>query len=137
MKEIKAYVRNRFLRPTVKALNERGAPGITIVTVHPGRRAWEADYFIFAQAQSKNTMMYFDMTKIELVCEDQELDSFISTIKNCAYSDSKSEPLIFVSEVGQAKKSNGLGGERQSTILACQCTKINGQQMTSHGPIDT
>lgn len=124
MKEIEAYVRNRFLRHTVKALNERGAPGITIVTVHPGRRAWEADYFIFAKAESRSTKMYFDMTKIELVCEDQELDAFVNTIKNCAYPDTKGEALIFVSDVGQAVRTeNGSGSGRLAEVLACQCSK--------------
>lgn len=45
MKEIKAYVRRRCLNKLVSALEEAGAPGITMVDIHPVGYGYEPNCF--------------------------------------------------------------------------------------------
>ncbi len=45
MREIKAYIRRDRVNQTVEKLEEAGAPGITIVDVHPVGYGYEPNYF--------------------------------------------------------------------------------------------
>ena len=45
MKEIRAYVRTCRVKAAVNALQQAGAPGITVVEVHPVGYAYESNYF--------------------------------------------------------------------------------------------
>jgi len=45
MKEIKAYVRRSLINALVDRLTEAGAPGITIVEIHPVGYGYEPKYF--------------------------------------------------------------------------------------------
>lgn len=45
MKEIKAYIRRSRVNAVVNKLQDAGAPGITIVEVHPVGYGYEPNYF--------------------------------------------------------------------------------------------
>lgn len=45
MKEIKAYIRRSNVNQVVERLQESGAPGITIVEIHPVGYGYEPNYF--------------------------------------------------------------------------------------------
>jgi nitrogen regulatory protein P-II 1 len=96
MKEIKAYIRASSLEKTVEALNEKGAPGITIVTVHPVGYGFNSR---FSLSEVEITKKYYDITKIELVCDNEDLDAFINVILDNAHTGSPGDGLIFLSDV--------------------------------------
>lgn len=101
MKEIKAYIRTSFLEQTVKILQEKGAPGITVVTVHPVGYGFDSRFTLSEVEMSKR---YYDITKIEIVCDDEKLDSLVNAILDCAHTGSSGDGLIFVSDVKEAIK---------------------------------
>ncbi len=101
MKEIKAYIRTAHLEQTVSALKEQGAPGITVVTVHPVGYGFDARFTLSEVEISKR---YYDVTKIELVCDDGDLDRFVETILEQSHTGSSGDGLIFVSRVEEVVK---------------------------------
>jgi hypothetical protein len=47
MKEIKAYIQRHLVNKVVEGLEQAGAPGITIVEIHPVGYGYEPNYFGF------------------------------------------------------------------------------------------
>ena len=101
MKEIKAYIRTSCLEQTVKALQAKGAPGITVVTVHPVGYGFESR---FTLSEVEISRRYYDITKIELVCDEEDTDIFVDTIVDCAHSGVSGDGLIFLSDIAEAVK---------------------------------
>lgn len=99
MKEIKAYIRTSALERTVKALEEAKAPGITVTTVHPVGYGFDANYFTPGQ---RATQRYWDITKLEVVCTDEDVDRLVEVISGNSYTGSKGDGMIFVSPVETA-----------------------------------
>lgn len=101
MKEIKAYIRSSFVDDTVKMLKEHGAPGLTVVTVHPVGYGFKSR---FSLSEAAARTKYIDISKIELVCDDDDLNKFVNTILDCAHSGTSGDGYIFVSDVVEAVK---------------------------------
>jgi len=101
MKEIKAYIRTNFLEQTLKNLREKGARGITIVNVHPVGYGFDSHFSLSELDLSKK---FYEITKIELVCDDEKLDLFIDAILECAHTGTSGDGYIFVSEVNEVVK---------------------------------
>lgn len=101
MKEIKAYIRTGCLDQTVNTLQDSGAPGTTIVTVHPVGYGFGTRFSLSEQDISKK---YFDISKIELVCDDEDLEKFVDIILDSAHTGVSGDGLIFVSDVNMAIK---------------------------------
>ena len=101
MKEIKAYIRTSHLNQTVEALKDKGAPGTTVVTVHPIGYGFSSR---FTLREVDITKQYYDITKIELVCDKEDLDTYVNTILDSAYTGRPGDGLIFVSEVEEVYK---------------------------------
>jgi len=99
MKEIKAYIRTEVLERTVKALEEAKAPGITVVTVHPVGYGFDPNYFT---ADESITKRYWDITKLEVVCADKDVDRLVQVISGSSYTGSKGDGMIFISPVETA-----------------------------------
>ena len=101
MKEIKAYIRTSHLNQTVEALKAKGALGTTVVTVQPVGYGFSSR---FSLSEVDLTKKYYDATKIELVCDKEDLDIYINTILDSAYTGRPGDGLIFVSEVEEVYK---------------------------------
>lgn len=101
MKEIKAYIRTSCLDQTVRTLKENGVPGLTIVTVHPIGYGFQARFSLKDVEASKQ---YYDITKLELVCDDEDADTFVNAILDCSHSGSYGDGLIFLSDVKEVVK---------------------------------
>ena len=101
MKEIKAYIKTDRVEKVVKALNNAGAPGITVVEVHPVGYGFDANYFSRAKETARH---YFGITKLEVVANDDDVHRFIETIRTEAYTGSKGDGMIFVTAVEIAVK---------------------------------
>lgn len=101
MKEIKAYIRTSCLDQTVNALQDKGAPGITIVTVHPVGYGFGTR---FSLRERDVSHQYYEISKIELVCDAEEFETFIDIILDNAHTGASGDGLIFVSDVNEAIK---------------------------------
>ena len=91
MKEIKAYIRSDFLDNTVEKLQAHGAPGLTVVTVHPIGYGFKSRFSLSEAAPSTK---YIDISKIELVCDDDDLDKFVNTILDCSHTGTSGDGFI-------------------------------------------
>lgn len=115
MKEIKAYIRTSILDQTIKTLQEKGAPGITVIAVHPVGYGFDSCRFTLRDVEV--TKRYYEITKIELVCDDEDLDKFVNAILDCAHTGTSGDGLIFVSEVTEVVKiRNRLRGTTISKV---------------------
>lgn len=103
MKEIKAYIRRSRVNATVSALNEAGAPGITVVEVHPVGYGYEPNYFEprFEQDVLKR-YRYLEIVKLEVVCRERDLNKFLDVIEKECHTGGRGDGWIFVSKVTDA-----------------------------------
>jgi nitrogen regulatory protein P-II 1 len=99
MKEIKAYIRTSRLDDTVNALKDAGAPGITIVTVHPVGYGFGTR---FAMSEIDISKRCYDISRIEMVCDAEELETFIDVILEFAHTGARGDGHIFVSDISEA-----------------------------------
>ncbi len=110
MKEIKAYIRTDVLEKTVRALEEAKAPGITVLTVHPVGYGFDPNYF---STDTSITKSYWDITKLEVVCSDKDVDRLVEVIRTNSRTGSKGDGMIFVSPVETAIRiRSGEKGEK-------------------------
>jgi len=99
MKEIKAYIRSDFLENTIEMLKAHGAQGLTVVTVHPVGYGFKTR---FSLNETASQTKYIDISKIELVCDDDNLDKFVNAILDCAHTGGSGDGFIFVSNIEEA-----------------------------------
>jgi len=101
MKEIKAYIRCQKAEAVIEALESVGIKGITLIDVmgvgqladpHTGK------YSI------KCVKKYSDVSKVEVVCKDEDVHKVVETIRKTAYTGMKGDGIIFVSSVEMAVK---------------------------------
>lgn len=103
MREIKAYIRRSRINAVVKKLQEEGAPGITIVEVHPVGYGYDPNYFeLTFEEDVLKRYGYLQIVKLELVCRDRDLDRFIETIQRECQTGDRGDGWIFVSGVTEA-----------------------------------
>ena len=109
MKEIKAYVRCAKAEEVVHALEDAGAPGLTVIKVLglgaasvPEEERWSLEY-----AEKTCTVV-----KIELVCSDGEAERYVDVIKEKARTGHSGDGMIFLSDVaGAVRIRSGQEGE--------------------------
>jgi nitrogen regulatory protein P-II 1 len=103
MREIKAYIQRTCVNRAVNALNEAGAPGITVVEVHPVGYGYEPNYFeVDFEKNVLKRYNYLEIVKLELVCSDTDLERLLDTIQHVCRTGAKGDGWIFVSEVTDA-----------------------------------
>lgn len=102
MKEIKAYIRTDAVANTVDALNEAGAPGITVVTVHPVGYGFDPNFFAAGNVDSVRN--FPTITKLEVACKDEDVDRFVEIISGSSYTGTRGDGMIFVYPVERAIK---------------------------------
>ena len=112
MKEIKAYIRRERVNQVVKTLEESGAPGITIVEVHPVGYGYEPNYFESDLIDVFERYRYMAIVKLEVVCADEQLAGFVQAVQEQCRTGDKGDGMIFVSEVSDAIRiRDGIRGE--------------------------
>lgn len=101
MKEIKAYVRCSKAEEVMCALEKAGVPGFTAIKVKglggasvPEKEILHIDY----------SMKYCPITKLEIVCKDEDAERIVDVVKKKAYTGHRGDGMIFVSDVGKAVK---------------------------------
>lgn len=101
MKEIKAYIRVAKAEEVIHALEEAGVPGLTAIEVKAIGAAVELE-------RAKLSIEYAEkispITKIEVVCKDEDVVRLVDIIREKAYTGHKGDGIIFVSGVEYAVK---------------------------------
>jgi nitrogen regulatory protein PII len=112
MKEIKAYIRRVHVNNVVEALRKAGAPGITIVEVHPVGYGYEPKYFMPPFGEVFKTSGPLEIVKLEVVCADSDVEQFVQVVQEGGHTGAKGDGIIFVSEVSRAIRiRDGASGE--------------------------
>ena len=99
MKEIKAYVQRWLVNQLVEKLERAGAPGITIVEIHPVGYGYEPNYFGFQNDDAFKRYSYLSIVKLEVVCADEDLERYVKVIEDVCRTGGKGDGRIFVTDV--------------------------------------
>lgn len=102
MKEIKAYIQRSCVEKAVKALEKAGAPGITIVEIHPVGYGYEPNYFSLHTPDTFERYAHLRIVKMEIVCADQDASRFEKILCDACCTGAKGDGRIFISDVSRA-----------------------------------
>jgi nitrogen regulatory protein P-II 1 len=112
MKEIKAYIRRCCVNAVVEALERAGAPGITIVEVHPVGYGYEPNYFALQFQDAYKRYSHLNIVKLEVVCADQDIDRLVEVLREISRSGASGDGMVFVTDVSRAVRiRDGATGE--------------------------
>ncbi len=122
MKEIKAYIRPTRLERTIRALEDAGATDMTIIRVDAlcGMADFEMDRWHILRKYQET---YSAVAKIELVCRDEEAQTFMHVIKENCHTGEKGDGRIFLSPIEYAINIK-TGEEGESAVCKCQLKQI-------------
>lgn len=113
MKEIKAYIQRCCVNRTVDALQKNGAPGITIVDIHPVGYGYEPNNFELQYQDAYKRYGYLKVVKLEVVCAEQDANRLVDVIQTECRTGDKGDGMIFVAEVTTAVRiRDGASGEQ-------------------------
>jgi nitrogen regulatory protein PII len=101
MKEIKAYIRSQSADLIIKDLEAAGAKDLTLIRVDVIRSLPYQPGEIDA-VSSNNLTHYSAVSKLELVCRDEEANHFVEIIRARAHTGKKGDGRIFSSTVEAA-----------------------------------
>ena len=114
MKELKAFVRVSQVDQIIRALEQAGAPGITVSRVHGVGYGYDAILFTLAPSEFKKTP---EVARIEVVCRDEDEDRLVTTILSAARTGHAGDGILFVNSVERAIKIR-TGGEGEAALEA-------------------
>lgn len=86
----------------VSALEEAGAPGITIVDIHPVGYGYEPNYFEQRFEDAYKRYAYLRIVKVEIVCADHDLNRLTEVIQRECRTGDKGDGMIFIADIEQA-----------------------------------
>lgn len=113
MKEIKAYVRRDEINDVVEQLQRAGAPGVSVIEIHPVGYGYEANPFEPHGAKLLDRYRHLAIVKLEIMCADAQLDRLIEIIQTSCCTGCPGDGMVFVSEVIEAVRvRDGARGER-------------------------
>ena len=116
MKEIRAYIRRVEVDDLVEKLRAAGAPGVSLIEIHPLGYGYEANPFERFKAGIVDRYRYLAIVKLEIVCTDAQLEPLIAVIEDQCRSGLGGDGMIFVCEVVQAIRiGDGARGEPSLT----------------------
>lgn len=102
MKEIKAYVRRDHVNKLVAALEKAGAPGITIVDVHPVGYGYDPNCFEEHFEDAFKRYAHLRIVKVEVVCSDGDLDRLVAVVQRECRTGDKGDGMVFATDVVRA-----------------------------------
>jgi nitrogen regulatory protein P-II 1 len=112
MKLLKAFVRNRQVDAVVRALEDAGAPGISVSRVHGVGYGYEPYLFTLAPREVPKTP---EVVKVEVVCREEEVDPLMEALVAGARTGSPGDGIVFVTPVERAVRIRT--GEEGSEVL--------------------
>ena len=99
MKEIKANIQRHIINQVVEQLERAGAPGITIVEVHPVGYGYEPNYFRFDAEDVFKRYAHLRIIKLEIVCADKDAERLLKIVECACSRGAKGDGRIFVTDV--------------------------------------
>jgi nitrogen regulatory protein P-II 1 len=112
MKEIKAYIRRDEVNEIVEKLHEVGAPGASIIEIHPVDYGYEPNSFARHGAGLVERYRHLAIVKLEIFCGDDQLEPLLDVIQGYCRTGNPGDGMIFVSEVADAVRiRDGVRGE--------------------------
>lgn len=99
MKEIKAYIRPSMADRVISGLELAGVPGMTVIDVSTLGKWIDPER---SKLSLEFCEKYCTTVKIELVCENEDVEKFINIIAEKARTGNKGDGKIFVSEISDA-----------------------------------
>lgn len=101
MKEIKAYIRCERAEAVVHALEQAGVRGLTLIDVMAVGENIDLKNYKFSIACVER---YQKVGKLEMICEDKEVDRYVDIIREAACTHSKGDGIICVADVDRLVK---------------------------------
>ncbi|MFQ6070302.1 MAG: P-II family nitrogen regulator [Candidatus Aminicenantales bacterium] len=111
MKEVKAYVRSRKAEEVIRALEDAGISGMTLIDVMAlGNIGVDPKDYKYSIEYVKK---YSKVAKLEIICRDENVHKIIEIIRQKAYTGSRGDGMIFVSpvEIGIKIRTGAIGEE--------------------------
>ena len=113
MKEIKAYIRQDDINEVVEGLQRAGAPGVSVIEIHPVGYGYEANHFAPHAARLVDRYRHLSIVKLEIMCADDQVDALLEVIQTSCCTANPGDGMVFVSEVFDAVRiRDGARGER-------------------------
>ena len=101
MKLLKAFIRIGCVDTVVRALQEAGAPGITISHVHGVGYDYDPERYTFASGVEGKAP---EVVKIEVACRRDDADRLLRAVVETAGSGRRGDGIVFVTPVERAVK---------------------------------
>jgi nitrogen regulatory protein P-II 1 len=102
MKEIKAYIRRDEIDEVVEALRAAGAPGVSVIEIHPVGYGYEPSGFEPRAARLVQRYRYLRVVKLEIMCADHQLQRLLHALQAHCRAGAPGDGMIFVSEIADA-----------------------------------
>ena len=113
MKEIKAYIRRDEINDVVDQLQRAGAPGVSVIEIHPVGYGYEANPFEPHRARLIDRYRHLAIVKLEMMCGDRQVEALLRVIQSICCTRNPGDGMIFVSDVVDAVRiRDGVRGER-------------------------
>jgi len=113
MKEIKAYIRRDEVNEVVERLQRAGAPGVSVIEIHPVGYGYVANPFEPHTARVVDRYRHLAIVKLEIMCASTQVDSLLEVIQTSCCTANPGDGMIFVSEVVDAVRiRDGARGEQ-------------------------
>ncbi len=104
MKEIKAYIRRDQINEVVERLQRAGAPGVSVIDIHPVGYGYEASPFEPHGARLVERYRYLRIVKLEIICADEQLAGLLDVIQTSCGTGNPGDGMVFVSEIVDAMR---------------------------------
>lgn len=102
MKELKAYIRRDEVNDVVAQLREAGAPGVSIIEIHPVGYGYEPNCFESRKVGPVQKYRHLAIVKLEIFCGDDQLESLLGVIQTYCRTGNTGDGMIFVSDIADA-----------------------------------
>ncbi len=122
MKEIKAYIRRDEANEVVEKLQRAGAPGVSVIEIHPVGYGYEANPFEPHGARLVDRYRYLTIVKLEIMCTDDQVEVLIHVIQSCCCTGNPGDGMVFVSEVVDAVRIRD-GARREPALCVGRATE--------------
>lgn len=112
MKEIKAYIRRDEINEVVEKLQRAGAPGVSVIEIHPVGYGYEANPFEPHGASLIDRYRHLAIVKLEIMCGDHQVEPLLHVIESSCCTGNPGDGMMFVSDVLDAVRiRDGARGE--------------------------
>lgn len=101
MKLLKAFVRSDRVEDVVRALEQAGAPGITVSRVHGVGYGYDPYLFTLAPSEVRRAP---EVSKVEIVCRSEDLERLLDALEGAARTGAHGDGIVFVTPVERAIK---------------------------------